>query len=39
MELEGSLPCLQQPAIGPYPKPDKSNPLTPYITAVIPKYH
>ena len=23
MENEGSLPCLQQPAIGPHPKPDE----------------
>jgi hypothetical protein len=31
MELKGSLLCLQQPAIGPYPEPDEStpHPLTP----------
>jgi hypothetical protein len=23
---EGSLPCLQQPATGPYPKPDEFSP-------------
>jgi hypothetical protein len=26
MEPEGSSPCSQQPAIGPYSKPDQSNP-------------
>jgi hypothetical protein len=26
MELEGSLPSSQQPATGPYPEPDESNP-------------
>jgi hypothetical protein len=25
MELEGSLPCSQEPSIGPYPKPDQSS--------------
>jgi hypothetical protein len=29
MEPEGSLPCLQEPATGPYPDSDKSNPHTP----------
>jgi hypothetical protein len=24
MEPEGSLPCSQEPAIGPYPEPDES---------------
>jgi len=26
MEPEGSLPCLQESAIGPCPEPDESNP-------------
>jgi hypothetical protein len=29
MEPEGSLPCSQEPAIGPYPKPDESSPQLP----------
>jgi hypothetical protein len=29
MQLKGSLPCSQQPATGPYPKPDASNPHLP----------
>jgi hypothetical protein len=27
MEPEGSLPRLQQPAIGPYTEPDESSPV------------
>jgi len=29
MELEGSLPCSQEPAIGPHPELDASNPHPP----------
>jgi hypothetical protein len=28
MTPEGSLPCSQDPAIGPYPEPGESNPHT-----------
>jgi hypothetical protein len=31
MEQEGSLPCLQQPIIGPYPEPDESSKFPYYI--------
>jgi hypothetical protein len=31
MESEGSLPCSQQPATGPCPKPDASNPQIPIL--------
>jgi len=26
MKFEGQLPCLQEPATGPFPEPDESNP-------------
>jgi hypothetical protein len=29
MEPEGSLPCSQGPATGPYPEPDSSSPYPP----------
>jgi hypothetical protein len=29
MEPDGPLPCSQQPATGPYPEPDASNPHIP----------
>jgi hypothetical protein len=35
MEPEGSLPCSQKPAIGPYPEP---NPVLP-IDFYLPKLH
>jgi hypothetical protein len=34
MEPEGSLPCSQHPAIGPYPEPDEFNPHT---STIFPK--
>jgi hypothetical protein len=36
MEPEGSSPCSQKPATGPYPEPaDFSSPIDPY----LPKVH
>jgi hypothetical protein len=35
MELEGSLPCSQEPSIGPCPEPDETNPH-PYTFFVRP---
>jgi len=35
MKPEGSLPCSQQHAIGPYPKPDESCPhFSPYFSKI-----
>jgi hypothetical protein len=31
METDGSLPCSQQPATGPSPKPDASSPHIPVL--------
>jgi hypothetical protein len=33
---ESSLPCSQQPATGPYPKSDESNPHLPTIFPYVP---
>jgi hypothetical protein len=35
MELEGSLPCSQEPSTGPYPEPDQSNPYHPILSLLI----
>jgi hypothetical protein len=38
MEHEGSLLCSQEPAIGPYPEPDKSIPHPPkfiFLTSIL----
>jgi hypothetical protein len=34
MEPEGSLPCSQEPSIGPYPDPDKSSPSYPILSKI-----
>jgi hypothetical protein len=31
MELEGSLPCSQDPSTGPYPEPDRLSPYHPIL--------
>jgi hypothetical protein len=36
MELEGSLPCSQQSATGPYPDPDASSPHLPTLVPYDP---
>jgi hypothetical protein len=33
MESEGSLPCSQEPATGPYPDPDESSP---HLCTIVP---
>lgn len=35
-ELECSLPCSQEPASGPYPEPDESNPYHPILRLGLP---
>jgi hypothetical protein len=36
MVPEGSLPCSQEPSIGPYSEPDQSNPYHPtYLSKLI----
>jgi hypothetical protein len=35
MQPVGSLPCSQQPAIGPYPEPDESTPHTPCLCYIL----
>jgi len=35
MEPEGSLPCPQKPATGPYPEPDSPNPHLPTLPPEI----
>jgi hypothetical protein len=34
MEPEGSLPCSQEPSIGPYPEPDRCNPYHPILSKI-----
>jgi hypothetical protein len=34
MELEGSLPCSQEPATAPYPKPAETSPHLPILYLV-----
>jgi hypothetical protein len=38
MEPEGSLPCLQKPATGPYPEPAESSSLHQSLSPSGPSY-
>jgi hypothetical protein len=39
MEPEGSLLCSQQPATGPHPEPEESNPHLPKLSRLILSSH
>jgi hypothetical protein len=35
MEPEGSLPCSQEPSIGPYQEPNQSSPYHPILRSIL----
>jgi hypothetical protein len=39
MEPEGSVPCSQDPATGPYPEPDESGPHHDIVSTLILLFH